>query len=151
MAGMRRGALVWAGGILIAVAAGLGGYVAGVGLEEGDRLASVIAAITGLAGLGVALYGLKQPPSPPGHASEPTPEAPAVIGPAAQSVAGAGASSPSPSPTPLVPPGAGRSYGGDHVEIHGTFHGPVQGKGVQHNHPPSPRPSSPPAPPSSSS
>ncbi|GAA2988125.1 hypothetical protein GCM10017559_04990 [Streptosporangium longisporum] len=130
---------MWAGGILVAVAAGLSGYVAGVGLEEGDRLASVIAAITGLAGLGVALYGLKQPS--PGAAPAPTSESPAV-----HSAATEPATSPS-SP----PPGAGRSYGGDHVEIHGTFHGPVQGKGAQHNLPPSPRPSSPPTPPPSSS
>lgn len=111
---------MWAGGILIAVAAGLGGYVVGVGLEEGDRLASVIAAITGLAGLGVALYGLKRPP----------------VGAAPEVVAAELAGAPRPTADPPQPmPAAGRSYGGDHVEIHGTFHGPVQGKGTQHTPP----------------
>ncbi|MEU4407043.1 hypothetical protein AB0F88_21185 [Streptosporangium sp. NPDC023963] len=86
MCPMTRRSLIWAGGILIAVAAGLIGYVAGVGLEEGDRLASVIAAITGLAGLGVTLYALQQPPASSGAA--PPPEVPAAPPPAAKAADG---------------------------------------------------------------
>ncbi|WP_214324614.1 hypothetical protein [Nonomuraea sediminis] len=57
---MRGRVLVW-GGAVVAVAAlvGLGVYFAKVGLEEADKLASVIGVFVALVGLGVAVYGLR--------------------------------------------------------------------------------------------
>jgi hypothetical protein len=59
MTGMRRRVLVWAGaGIAVVAIAGLGVYLASVGLDDADKLASVIGLFVALAGLGVAGYGL---------------------------------------------------------------------------------------------
>ncbi len=59
MAGMAGRVLVW-GGVVAAAAAlvGLGGYLAGVGLERADKLAGVIGLFVALVGLGVSVYGL---------------------------------------------------------------------------------------------
>ncbi|GAA2815186.1 hypothetical protein [Nonomuraea dietziae] len=56
---MRRRALVW-GGAVVAVAAfaGLGAYFAKVGLNEADKLASVIGLFVAAAGLGMTMFGL---------------------------------------------------------------------------------------------
>jgi hypothetical protein len=49
----------WVGGALTAVAvAGLGLYLTAVGLDKADKLAGVIGAFVGLAGLAIALYGM---------------------------------------------------------------------------------------------
>ncbi|UBU18089.1 hypothetical protein [Nonomuraea gerenzanensis] len=56
---MRGRVLVWAGAVIaVAALAGLGVYLAGVGLDEADKLASVIGLFVAVAGLGVAAYGL---------------------------------------------------------------------------------------------
>ncbi|MFI6457859.1 hypothetical protein ACIBF6_40660 [Streptosporangium amethystogenes] len=56
---MRGRVLVWAGaGIAVAALAGLGVYLSRVGLDEADKLASVIGLFVALAGLGVAVYGV---------------------------------------------------------------------------------------------
>ena len=50
--------MTWGGGtIAVAAAAGLGWYFTLVGLDKADKVASVIGAFVGLAGLGVAVYG----------------------------------------------------------------------------------------------
>ncbi|MEU1726746.1 hypothetical protein ACNF49_24460 [Actinomadura sp. ATCC 39365] len=55
-----RGRVLVRGGAAVAVAAlaGLGVYFSKVGLEEADRLASVIGLFVAVAGLGLAVYGL---------------------------------------------------------------------------------------------
>lgn len=51
--------LVWVGGVVaVACAAGLLVYFVVVGLDEADKLASVIGAFVGLAGLALAGYGI---------------------------------------------------------------------------------------------
>ncbi|MUN39541.1 hypothetical protein [Actinomadura litoris] len=60
-----RGALVGVGAVVtVAAVAGLGGYFAVVGLEEADKLASVIGALVAVVGVAVAVYGLAT--APPG-------------------------------------------------------------------------------------
>jgi hypothetical protein len=67
MAGMRRRVLIWAG-VVVAVAAmaGLGVYFWRVGLDDADKLASVIGVFVALAGLGAAVYGLFSDRAPAG-------------------------------------------------------------------------------------
>ncbi|TDD58313.1 hypothetical protein [Actinomadura rubrisoli] len=56
---MRGRVLVRGGAVVAAMATvGLGGYFAAVGLDEADKLASVIGVFVALAGLAVAVYGL---------------------------------------------------------------------------------------------
>ncbi|MET8869252.1 hypothetical protein ABZW11_40520 [Nonomuraea sp. NPDC004580] len=69
---MSRRALVWSGSAVAVVAlAGLVVYVARAGLDEADKLAGVIGAFVGLAGLGVSVYGMVRgdPPAGPGPGS----------------------------------------------------------------------------------
>jgi hypothetical protein len=65
----------WAGGALTAVAtAGLGVYFTTVGLDKADKLASVIGAFIGLAGLALTAYGTitdRRPDQPPPVESTP--------------------------------------------------------------------------------
>ena len=67
----------WAGGLLgIAAGMGLIGYFVIVGLEEADKLASVIGVFLGLAGTAVAVYGImvdraSSAPVPPVSTSDP--------------------------------------------------------------------------------
>ncbi|GAA3134364.1 hypothetical protein [Nonomuraea salmonea] len=71
---MSRRALVWSGSAVAVVAlAGLVVYVARAGLDEADKLAGVIGAFVGLAGLGVSVYGVVRgdPPTGPGPGSGP--------------------------------------------------------------------------------
>jgi hypothetical protein len=57
--GMSGRWLMWCGGVVaVAAAVGLGVYVAVAGLDEADKLASVLGALAGLAGLIVAIYGV---------------------------------------------------------------------------------------------
>ncbi|WP_182876871.1 hypothetical protein [Microbispora sp. H10670] len=56
---MRGAVPVWGGaGVAVAALAGLGVYLSRVGLDKADKLASVVGLFVGLAGLGVAVYGL---------------------------------------------------------------------------------------------
>lgn len=56
---MRARVPVWGGaGVAVAALVGLGVYFATVGLDEADKLASVIGVFVAVAGLGVAVYGL---------------------------------------------------------------------------------------------
>ncbi|WP_182884718.1 hypothetical protein [Microbispora sp. H10885] len=56
---MRGAVPVWGGaGVAVAALAGLGVYLSQVGLDKADKLASVAGLFVGLAGLGVAVYGL---------------------------------------------------------------------------------------------
>lgn len=74
--------LAWTGGAVTSVAtAGLITYFAAVGLDEANKIASVISAIIGLAGLAVAVYGVLV-----AHRSPPQP----VIAPAAPTAASGG-------------------------------------------------------------
>jgi hypothetical protein len=50
---------LWGVGGLLLVAAGVG--VVRLGLEKADQVASVVGALAGVAGLAVALYGLRRP------------------------------------------------------------------------------------------
>jgi hypothetical protein len=111
----------WAGGALTAAAAGgLGVYFTAVGLDKADKLASVIGAFIGLAGLALAAYGTitdRRPDQPPPAEN---------------------------------PPEATSTPGTVHNEIHGgTHHGPaIQGRDIGQvtlGTPP-PQPTPPPAP-----
>ncbi|MEV6037448.1 hypothetical protein AB0L65_40290 [Nonomuraea sp. NPDC052116] len=104
---MRRGVLVWGGaGLGVAALVGLGVYFARVGLDDADKLASVIGVFVALAGLGASAWGLLADRRSGGAA----PMAPVVAEPGAR-----------PAPT--------RTYGGDHIEISGNVvHGDVIGK-----------------------
>ncbi|MFF4617730.1 hypothetical protein [Nonomuraea jabiensis] len=63
MAAMHRRILIWAGVVVtVAAMAGLGVYFWRVGLDDADKLASVIGAFVALAGLGTAVYGLVTSP-----------------------------------------------------------------------------------------
>ncbi|GLW20023.1 hypothetical protein DI270_013920 [Microbispora triticiradicis] len=56
---MRGAVPVWGGaGVAVVALAGLGVYLSQVGLDKADKLASVVGLFVGLAGLGVAAYGL---------------------------------------------------------------------------------------------
>lgn len=56
---MRGRVLVWAGAVIaVAALVGLGVHLARVGLDEADKLASVIGSFVAMAGLAVAVYGL---------------------------------------------------------------------------------------------
>jgi hypothetical protein len=60
MVGMRGRVQVWAGaGIAVAALTGLVVYFARVGLDEADKLASVIGLFVAVAGLVVAIVGLR--------------------------------------------------------------------------------------------
>ncbi|MFC4591849.1 hypothetical protein [Sphaerisporangium corydalis] len=53
---------VWAGaGVTVLAVTGLSVYFATVGLENADKLASVVGALVAVAGLAVAVYGLAAP------------------------------------------------------------------------------------------
>jgi uncharacterized membrane protein len=55
---MPRRALIWIGGLLaVAALVGLTSYFIAVGLEEADKLASIISSIVGIFGLATALLG----------------------------------------------------------------------------------------------
>ncbi|WP_051760050.1 hypothetical protein [Herbidospora cretacea] len=59
MTAMRGGWLVWIGAaVAVAALAGLGFYVARVGLEQADQLASVLGLVVAAAGLGITVSGL---------------------------------------------------------------------------------------------
>jgi hypothetical protein len=59
-AAMRNPVLVWVGaGVTVTALGGLGFYFAKVGLAEADQLASVLGLFVAVAGLGVAIYGLR--------------------------------------------------------------------------------------------
>ncbi|WP_203982868.1 hypothetical protein [Sphaerisporangium rufum] len=61
---MRGGMLLWGGaGVAVVALAGLGVYLARVGLDEADKLASVGGLFVGLVGLGVAVYALVTGPA----------------------------------------------------------------------------------------
>lgn len=65
MDGMARRVQVWAGAGVTAVAViGLGGYFAMVGLDEADKVASVVGGLIAVVGLAVAVYGVVAPPVP---------------------------------------------------------------------------------------
>jgi drug/metabolite transporter (DMT)-like permease len=73
--------VAWLGGVLFVLAmVSLGGYFAAVGLDEADKVASVIGAFVGLVGLVLAGYGTvlarRGTPSPP----QPGPSAGAALG-----------------------------------------------------------------------
>jgi len=56
---MSGRALAWAGGVVAILAvAGLSAYLGVTGLGSGSELAGVISAFAGLAGLGIAVYGV---------------------------------------------------------------------------------------------
>jgi hypothetical protein len=58
-AGMRGRVLVWVGAVIaVAALVGLGIYFSRVGLENADKLASVIGVFVAVAGLGATVYGL---------------------------------------------------------------------------------------------
>lgn len=118
----------------------LGAVFIVIGLEQADRLASVLGVFVGLAGLGVSVYGLRHQAghapvdhgvtSPPGVV---TGIAPSLPGPGVRH--GEAPASPAEPAEPDGPDGprseVARQYGGDHMEFHGdTFHGPVIGKSV---------------------
>ncbi|MEU7750128.1 hypothetical protein [Nonomuraea sp. NPDC049158] len=70
--------LVWGGSVVAGVAmAGLGVYFWRVGLDDADKLASVISVFVAMVGLGSAVYGLisdrssKQPNTPETSPSQP--------------------------------------------------------------------------------
>lgn len=79
MSGLRP-VPTWVGACAIGVTlAGLGGYFAAIGLDEADRLASVVGSLVGIAGLGLSGYGLlltrRVPSGPSGEtASTPRPD-----------------------------------------------------------------------------
>jgi hypothetical protein len=57
--GMAGRVFVWSGAVVTVVAlAGLGAYFGVVGLDEADKLASVIGAFAALVGLGLSGYGV---------------------------------------------------------------------------------------------
>ncbi|WP_030453258.1 hypothetical protein [Herbidospora cretacea] len=59
MTAMRGRWLVWIGAaIAVAALAGLGFYMARVGLEKADQLASVLGLVVAVTGLGIIVYGL---------------------------------------------------------------------------------------------
>jgi hypothetical protein len=61
---MAKKARIWCGAIAaFAACAGLIGYFAAVGLDRADKLASVIGAFVGLAGLGLALHAALSAPA----------------------------------------------------------------------------------------
>lgn len=65
MADMRRRVLLWTGSIVaVAAAAGLTVYLVQVGLDDADKLASVIGLFVAVAGLSVAGYKLTTGRSP---------------------------------------------------------------------------------------
>ncbi|MEU4832243.1 hypothetical protein [Streptosporangium sp. NPDC023615] len=71
---MSRRTLTWSGVAVALVAlAALGWYFIAVGLDRADKLASVIGALVGLLGLGLAVYGAVS--SPPEAVSSPSGEA----------------------------------------------------------------------------
>ncbi|MFI7134311.1 hypothetical protein ACIBQ1_52195 [Nonomuraea sp. NPDC050153] len=73
---MRRRVLIGAGAVVaVAATTVLGLYFVRVGLDEADKLASVIGAFVGLAGLGVAVYGLIADRRSGGGGQEPPPVA----------------------------------------------------------------------------
>jgi high-affinity Fe2+/Pb2+ permease len=56
---MRGRGLVWAGAaVAVAAPAGLGVYLARVGLQEADQVAGVLGSFVAVAGLGVAVWRL---------------------------------------------------------------------------------------------
>jgi hypothetical protein len=80
MSPMTGRVVVWGGGLLaLAAPAGLGVYLNRVGLDEADKLSSVIGGFVGLLGLGLAAYGIvlsrrtaqagDRPPRPSGERS----------------------------------------------------------------------------------
>jgi hypothetical protein len=72
---MTERALVWVGGtIAVAAATALGTYFTVVGLDKADKLASVVGAFVGFAGLVLSTYGLvsmRRDASPPSPAEPP--------------------------------------------------------------------------------
>lgn len=79
MSGLRP-VLTWVGACAIGVTlAGLGGCFVVIGLDEADRLASVVGSLVGVVGLGLSGYGLlltrRAPGGPSGEAgSTPRPD-----------------------------------------------------------------------------
>ncbi|MEV8635095.1 hypothetical protein AB0395_25905 [Streptosporangium sp. NPDC051023] len=149
----RKGILLAGVGV---VAGALGVAFVMVGLEQADRLASVLGAFVGLAGLAVSVYGLRasetpavpdpaaqprkavtmggtSPPPPdlampPGPTMLPDPAMPPGLAIRSGSPPGTPAGSPVAEP-PASRPAPARRYGGDHVEFqNNVFHGPVTGK-----------------------
>ncbi|SEG57675.1 hypothetical protein SAMN05444920_103255 [Nonomuraea solani] len=85
---MRKRVLVWSGAVVaVAALAGLGVYFVRVGLEEADRLASVIGVFVALAGLAVAIYGLAGGRTPEDTPQEPETPRPDVSASGPRSVA----------------------------------------------------------------
>ncbi|NJP92138.1 hypothetical protein HCN51_22175 [Nonomuraea sp. FMUSA5-5] len=69
---MRKRMLVWGGAVVAAVAlAALIVYFVRVGLDNADKLASVIGLFVAVAGLAVAVYGLRSQPQQPDDAAKP--------------------------------------------------------------------------------
>ncbi|GAA4186568.1 hypothetical protein GCM10022252_18770 [Streptosporangium oxazolinicum] len=61
---MSKRVQVWCGAaVAFAVLVGLGVYFLSVGLDRADKVASVIGAFVGLAGLGLALHGMLSAPA----------------------------------------------------------------------------------------
>ncbi|GAA1635505.1 hypothetical protein GCM10009733_035780 [Nonomuraea maheshkhaliensis] len=74
---MRKRVLVWGGAVVaVSAVAALAVYLARVGLDEADKLASVIGLFVALAGLGISIRGLTggrpgdDPTSPPPPVSD---------------------------------------------------------------------------------
>ncbi|AQZ66199.1 unnamed protein product [[Actinomadura] parvosata subsp. kistnae] len=69
---MRKRVLVWGGAVVAAAAlAALIVYFVRVGLDNADKLASVIGLFVAIAGLAVAVYGLRSQPQQPDEAAKP--------------------------------------------------------------------------------
>ncbi|WP_143044273.1 hypothetical protein [Nonomuraea jiangxiensis] len=74
---MRRRLPVWAGrAVAVAAATGLALYLVRVGLDDADKLASVIGLFIALAGLATAGYGLAPFPSARARTGSPAGAAP---------------------------------------------------------------------------
>ncbi|MGR6923279.1 hypothetical protein ACU635_54255 [[Actinomadura] parvosata] len=69
---MRKRVLVWGGaGVAVVPSAALIVYFVRVGLDNADKLASVIGLFVAIAGLAVAIHGLRSQPRQPDDAPKP--------------------------------------------------------------------------------
>ncbi|MEV0379058.1 hypothetical protein [Nonomuraea sp. NPDC050643] len=113
-AGMRKRVLVWSGAVAaVAAMVGLGVYFTRVGLEDADKVASVIGVFVALVGLAVAIYGLRGGRSPEAAGTDPGPSP----GP------GSGSGSGSAQPNVSAPGTRSVAIGGDNTGVVSTGDG----------------------------